>query len=205
MTQRLTLGQAIEESVPTIEVHGIRCPRCTTEKFTQARSIEPFNLLDQELKAASRLNQDNEIQPFLTTRYVDRPMRSSASSKSLHSTSSRSLLRPIQNAKSHHSRKGSSDNTSQSSSKGKSSNKFGPGSSTLNVHVSYAMFTDGRFVLAFTSSRISCYDCELKSWSRGHSFAKIIMAAGSSVRYAVLSQETHVSLQRPNSIREIVT
>ena len=190
--------------MPTIEVHGTPCPRCGNITFTQARLIEPLNLLDQELKAASRLNQDNKIQQ-LTTRYVDRTMGSSASSKSLHSTSSRSLLRTFQTAMSHHSRKGSSDNMSQSSSKRKSSNNFGSGSSTLNVHVSYAMFTDGRFVLAFTSSRISCYDCELKSWSRGHSFAKIIMAAGSSVRYAVLSQETHVSLQRSNSIGEIVT
>ena len=172
--------------------------------FTQARLIQPLDLLDQELKAASRLNQDIKVQPS-TTRYVDRPKRSSASSKSLHSPSSHSLVRTTQNATSHHSRKGSSDNTSQSSSKGKSSNKLSSGSSTPNMHVSYAMFTDGRFVLAFTSSRISCYDCELKSWSRGHSFTKIIMAAGSSVRYAVLSQETHVSLPISNSTREIVT
>lgn len=184
-------------------MHGIKCPRCETETFTQARLIQPLNLLDQELKAASHLNQDNKVQ-LLTTRNVDRSMGSSASSRSLHSTSSRSLLRRIQNV-TNHSRKGSSDNTSQSSSKGKSSNKFGFGSLTLNVHVSYVIFTDGRFVLAFTSSRISCYDCELKSWSRGHSFAKIIMAAGSSVRYAVLSQETYVSLPRSNSIGETVT
>ena len=190
--------------MPQIEVHGILCPRCRTETFTKARLIEPLNLLDQELKAASRLSQDIKVQP-LTIRYVDRLKRSSASSKSLHSTPSRSRLRTIQNAMKHHSRKGSSDNTSQSSSKGKSSNKLSSGSSTLNVHVSYAMFTDGRFVLAFTSSRISCYDCDLKSWSRGHSFTKIIMAAGSSVRYAVISQETHVSLPRSNSTREIVT
>ena len=185
-------------------MHRILCPRCISGSFTQARLIQPLNLLDQELKAASCLNQDIKVQP-LTPRYVDRPKGSSASSQSLHSTSSRSLLRTIQNATRNHSRKGSSDNTSQSSSKGKSSNKFSSGSSTLNVHASYAMFTDGRFVLAFTSSRISCYDCDLKSWSRGHSFAKIIMAAGSSVRYAVLSQETHVSLPRSNSTREIVT
>ena len=191
--------------MPQIEVHGILCPRCITKTFTQARLIQPLNLLDQELKAASRLSQDIEVQP-LTTRYVDRTERFSASSKSLYSSPpSRSLLRTIQNVTKHHSRKGSSDNTSQNSSKGKSSNKLSSGSSTLNVHVSYAMFTDGRFVLAFTSSRISCYDCDLKSWSRGHSFTKIIMAAGSSVRYAVISQQTHVSLPKSNSTREIVT
>ena len=185
-------------------MHGILCPRCITKTFTQARLIQPLNLLDQELKAASRLSQDINVQP-LTPRYVDKTKRSSASSKSLYSPPSHSLLKRIQNATKHHSRKGSSDNTSQNSSKGKSSNKLSSGSSTLNVHVSYAMFTDGRFVLAFTSSRISCYDCDLKLWSRGHSFTKIIMAAGSSVRYAVLSQETHVSLPRSNSTREIVT
>ena len=190
--------------MPQIQVHGILCPRCITKTFTQARLIQPINLLDQELKAASRLSQDSKVQSW-TTRHVDRPKRSSASSNSLHSTPSRTLLRTIQNATSHHSRKGSSDNTSQSSSKGKSFNRLSSGSSKLNLHISYAMFTDGKFVLAFTSSRISCYDCDLKSWSRGHSFTKIIMAAGSSVRYAVLSQETHVSLPGSNSTREIVT
>ena len=190
--------------MPQIQVNGIRCPRCVTKTFTQARLIQPLYLLDQELKAASRLNQDSKVQPW-TTRYVDRPERSSASSNSLRSISSRSLQRTFQNVMSHHSRKGSSDNTSQTSSKGKSSNKLRTGSSTLNLHVSYAMFTDGRFVLVFTSSRITCYDCELKSWSRGHSFTKIFMAAGSSVRYAVLSQETHVSPPRSKSTREIVT
>ena len=189
--------------MPHIQVHGIPCPRCIAKIFTQARLIEPLNLLDQELEAASRLNQDVKLQPS-TTRYVDRPKRSSVASNSLRSISSRSLQR-IQNVMSHHSREGSSDNTSQTSSKGKSSNKLSTGSSTLNLHVSYAMFTDGRFVLAFTSSRISCYDCELKSWSRGQSFTKIIMAAGSSGRYAVISQETHVSLPRSNTTREIVT
>ena len=204
MALRLTLAQNIEESAPQIQVHEISCPWCESlpstqtqpRVFTQARLIEPLDLLDQKLKAASHFHQDTAVQRMTTKQYVERPQRISASSNSLHSISSCLLPRSIQKAMSHHSRKGSNDDTSQDSSKGKSSSKYKSGSPTPSVYVNYAMFTDGKSVLVITSYRISCYDCELMSWSRGNSFMKILMAAGSSGRYAVLSKETHVSLPK---------
>lgn len=70
------------------------------------------------------------------------------------------------------------------------------------VHIAYDIFTDANFVLAYSSHRISCYDCELKQWSKGYSFEKIVMAAGSCARYAVISKEQtayRLTVLRPDS------
>ena len=171
----------------------LRCPTCETEPFTQARQVKPLNVLDQMLRGPPRLNPNLQEQPLKIKRSLDRSKRFSATSRSLHSSSSRSFLRTLQGAQVNHSRKDSGEHASQSSSKGKIPNIFKSGSSSSRVHVS-VLFTDGKFVLAFTSNRISCYDCELETWSKGHSFTRITLVAGSSVRYAVVSTETHVGL-----------
>ena len=176
-----------------MQIDGLRCPRCKTEPFTQARLVLPLHVLDQKLKDAPRLNSNLQNPSLKIKRLLNRSKRISASSKSLNSSSSHSLLRKLQGTQVNHSKKDSGENTSQGSSKGKLSSIFNPGSSSSRLHISSVIFTDGKFVLAFTSNRISCYDCELETWSNGHLFTRITLVAGSSVRYAVVSKEIDVS------------
>ena len=178
-----------------MQIEGLRCPTCGTEPFTQARLVNPLNVLDQMLRGAPRLNSNLQKPPLKIKRLPDRSKRISATPGSLHSSSSHSLLRTLPGPQVTHSRKDSDDTVSQGSSKGKFSNYFKSGSSSSRLHVSSVLFTDGKFVLAFTSNRVSCYDCELETWSNGHSFTRITLIAGSSIRYAVVSKETHVCLK----------
>ena len=175
-------------------LNGLKCPTCETKSFKKARLLRPLNVLDQML-SVPRLDSNLQELPLKIKLSLDRSKRMSATSRSLNSSSSRSWSRTLQGGQANHSRKDSGENASQSSSKGKISKRIKSGSSSSKLQVSSVLFTDGKFVLAFTSKRISCYDCELETWSIGHDFTRITLVAGSSVRYAVVSKETHVRLR----------
>ena len=172
---------------------GLQCPRCKSQPFTQARLIEPLNVLDKELKDAPLSSASLQESSLKIKISPDRSKRVSATSRSLDSSSSRSFLRTLQVASSTHSRQGSSENSSQGSAKGKLSSIFKSSPPSSRLPIFSGLFTDGKFVLAWTANRVSCYDCELETWSKGSSFLRITWVAGSSVRYAVVSKETHVS------------
>ncbi len=193
--RRLTFAQNVQRTAELVRINGLQCPRCKTEPFTQARLVRPLHVLDQKLKDAPSLNFNLQEPSLKMKRLTNRSNRISASSRSLRSSSSHSLLRNLQGAQADHSRSDSGENTSQGSSRGRFSNIFRSGSSSSRQHISSVVFTDGKFVLAFTSNRISYYDCELETWSQGHNFTRITLVAGSSMRYAVVSKETHVSLK----------
>ena len=173
---------------------SLQCPRCKSQLFTQARLIEPLNVLDEKLKDAPLSSANLQESSLKIKLSQDRSKRVSATSRSLDSSSStsRSFLR-LQGASSTHSRQGSSENSSQGSAKGKLSTIFKSSPSSSRLPISSELFTDGKFVLAWTANHFSCYDCELETWSKGKSSLRITWVAGSSVRYAIVSKETHVS------------
>ena len=178
-----------------MRIDGLQCPCpwCETQPFTQARLVGPLNVLDRELKNAPRSSSDLQESSLKIKRSPNESKRDSATPTSLQSSSSRSLIKPLSVHSLTHSRKGSSENASQDSSKRKLSGKFKSSSSASRMPIFSVLFTDGKFVLAWTSDRISCFDCELETWSTGHSFTRITQVAGSSVRYGVVSKEAHVS------------
>ena len=180
-----------------IEV-AIDCPICQTKgmTFRRARLLLPLQNMGKKLENASDLGQDRWEQPMTIKHYTEGSQRNSANSRSLQSSSGHSFLNF------HHSRPNSGDNTSQSgSSRGKRSSSSKSGSSTSKMDFFSKVFTDGNFVLAFTSDHICCYDCEMETWSNGCFFKKIIMAAGSGIRYAVISREANVSFRSSNISR----
>jgi hypothetical protein len=181
-------------------VGGIKCPRCRNREsatFTQARLVKPLAGLYEEAKATLTLTLKKEKPLRIIPAYPSSPKRNSTITEPSPTMSAWSPSVGLQAlpTSTDHSRTGSGDNTSHTSSKGRRS-IWRSGSSSPNIHVSYTMFTDAMFALAYTSNRISCYDCGLRSWSKGHSSNGITMAAGSSCRYAVISKETSVSLAR---------
>jgi hypothetical protein len=198
---QLTSRQDIQGPAEIVKVGGIKCPRCRNREyatFSEARLVKPMADLNEELKAALILT------PRKQTPHPSTPTRDSIVTEQSPTTSGRSpslVSRSRQPTSTDHSRTGSGENTSHTSSKGYRS-IWRSGSSSPNIHISYALFSDARFVLAYTSNRISCYDCELRSWSEGQSFNGISMAAGSFARYAVISKETTVGRRSLNRIRD---
>ena len=181
-------------------VNGVYCPRCKAASFNQARLVEPLELIHQERKSIlnkALLQEDStqNAQPYfsgLENASITQELSPASSGRSSFMPS-----RLFQNGSTAHSTKGSGENTSFSSSRGRRS-LFKSGPSTPKAHIYHAMFVDGKFLLAFTSKKIYCHDCELKSWSEGHSFGRIIMAAGSFIRYAVISEENRASATSQN-------
>ena len=185
-------------------MQGVYCPRCKIDSFTQARLIEPLDGIDQELKSVSSLTQKpkKSLQDYKMSQI--RSKKASVTlefSPSLSSPSSSLPLRNLQNISPRHSSNGSGEKSSLTSSKGRKS-LFKFGSSMPKAHISYAMFVDARFLLAYTSHTISRCDCEFRTWAECHSFGKIIMAAGSSIRYAIISKETTVSFSLSSELRK---
>ena len=175
--------------------HGLPCPVCQIEIFTEAHLVQPLHALEQELAKATPSGFNLYHSSLKIKESWHRSASTSDTSRSFQSSSNHSFFKTLREAQLGHSRKGSDENQSQSSSKGKRSSIFKSGSPSPRLHVSTAIFTDGRFVLAFTSNHISCYDCELDTWSKGHSISGIFLAAGSSNRYALVSRDNHVSLK----------
>ena len=176
-------------------MQGATCPRCKTA-ITQARLLEPIERIDQELNETLNPPHHQKKPPENIETHLSEPERASTTQGTSPTPSSRSSFLPLRNlpnASIYHNGEGSTENTSLSSSKGKRS-LFKSGSSSPKVHISYALFVDAKYLLAYTSQRISRRHCELGSWSEAQSFNKIVMATGSSARYAVISEETHVSV-----------
>lgn len=191
--RRLTFEKRVQDLEELVPIDGLRCPWCESQNiFTRARLVEPLKVLDQELEKAPRSSPNRQEPSLNIRRSPDRSHRISATSRSLHSSPSRSLLRTIQAPLLTHSRQSSSEEASQGSSRGFRSSIFRSGPSSSRLPVFSVLFTDAKFVLAWTSNRVSCYDCELETWSKGHLFTKITRVAGSSIRYAVVSKEAHV-------------
>ena len=185
--RRLTFEKRVQDLEELVPIDGLRCPWCESQNiFTRARLVEPLKVLDQELEKAPRSSPNREEPSLNIIRPPDRSQRISASPRSSHSSSSRPFLRTT------HSRQSSSEKASQGSSRGFISSIFRSSPSSSRLPVFSVLFTDAKFVLAWTSDRVSCYDCELGTWSKGHLFTKITRVAGSSVRYAVVSKEAHV-------------
>ena len=191
--RRLTSEKCVQKLQELVPIDGLQCPWCESQPFTQARLVEPLNVLDEELKSAALSDTHFQKSSLKIKRSPDRSERASTTSRSLQSSSSHSFLRTLQVASSSRSRQGSSDNATQSSPKGKRSSIFKSNSSSSRSPIFSRLFTDGNFVLAWTTKHVSCYDCELETWSKGHSFPRITWVAGSSVRYAVVSKDAHVS------------
>lgn len=200
-------GIKVLRSAGLVEVRGVFCPRCKnreTASFTQARLVEPLRELDQELMTALHFSQKKKKALHIIKRRSSIPKRNSAAIEPSPTTPSwPSPLAFItrRSGSTQHSRTGSGENTSHTSSVDRHSISTS-GSPTPNQRVSYAMFADARYVLANTSHKIYCYDCELRSWSKGSSFNRIIMTGGSSARYAVISRETSVNPSQSNEMKE---
>lgn len=175
---------------------GIPCPHCRPHSFSQARLVEPLRTISQELQKAALPYSKNDETLQITTLQSTRPNRQSLTSEHSPTTLASSASILSQNPQSSATNNGTSrsaGHSSRTSSLGRIFPSRSSGPAAPVVHVSYAMFTDANFVLAYSSHRISCYDCELKLWSKGYSFVKIVMAAGSCARYAVISKEPTVS------------
>ena len=175
---------------------GIACPQCTSCYFSQARLVEPLRMMGQELQKASQSYFKNSETLQITTLQPNTPKSKSLTSGRSATTPARSgspVSQKPQSSATNNGKSRSAGHSSRTSSLGWILPSRSSGPASPQVHVSYAMFTDANFVLAYSSHHISCYDCELKLWSKGYSFVKIVMAAGSCARYAVISKEQTVS------------
>ena len=189
--RRLTFEKRVQDLEELVPIDGLRCPWCESQNiFTRARLVEPLKVLDQELEKAPRSSPNRQEPSLNIRRPPDRSQRISATSRSSQSSSSRSILRTIPDSLVTRTRQSSSGEALQGSPRGFGLFRSSPSSSRLPVFS--VLSTDAKFVLAWTSNSVSCYDCEVGTWSKGHLFTKITRVAGSSVRYAVVSKEAHV-------------
>ena len=173
---------------------GITCPQCASCTFSQARLVEPLRMVRQELQKAARPHSQNDGALQITTLQTNTPKSKSLTPDPSPITPARSdslFPEKPQSPAANNGKSRSAGHSSRTSSLGRIFPFRSSGPASPPVH--YAMFADANFVLAYSSHRISCYDCELRSWSKGYSFDKIVMAAGSCARYAVISKEPTVS------------
>ena len=175
----------------------IDCPRESCDgSFSLARLVKPLQMMRQELHRASCSYPRNDGTLRITT-----PEPNTSQGKSLNSELSPTTPAHSGSPVSQESQDSAANNglnTSGGKSSHTSSRKwFTPsrssGSASSQVHISYEVASDAKFVLAYSSHHIYCYDCELKSWSKWPSSGQIVMAAGSSAGYAVISKERNVS------------
>ena len=198
----LTTGQDIHNRAELVRVNNLRCPTCENAMFTKARLVKPLDVLDQGLEDALHVNSNPQEPSMEITRSHERCTPVSTTSRSVHS-SSRHSLGLTHDASPTHSNKSSGENTSLGSYTRKKLSRS-RSASVSPVPVSTVLSTDGKFILAFTSSHIFCYDCGQEKWSKGHAFTgRVIMAAGSSTRYAVVSIESDVSLKAFESCERV--
>ena len=153
-------------------------------------------MMRQELQKASQPYSRSEGILQIATLQPNTPQRKSLTSELSPTTPARSgsfLSQESQNSATLNELTTSSGKSSNKSSYRRFFSSISSGFASSHVHVSYTVFSDANFVLAYSFQRIYCFDCELRSWSEGHSFVQIVMAAGSSTGYAVISKEPTVS------------
>ena len=153
-------------------------------------------MIRQELHRASYPYPRNDETLRITTRQPNTPQRKSLSSELSPTTPARSgslLSQESQDSAANNGLATSGGKSSRTSSHKWFTPSISYGSASSQVHISYEVASDASFVLAYSSDHIYCYDCEVGSWSKWPSFGQIVMAAGSSARYAVISKESNVS------------